>query len=181
MLLARFLKKNNKKWGKVGENPYFWKFLENIMRFIGTTDAKLDAKGRVFLPSDFRKQLAESDATFVLKRDVYQPCLVMYTQQVWEMELAVLQNRLDRWNPKHAMLYRQFMAGTEVVTLDANGRFLLPRKMAEACHINSRTVRFVGVDDRIEVWDVEQFDQCMLNDADLAQLMAQEMGETTLD
>ena len=100
----------------------------------------------------------------------------MYTQQVWEMELAVLQSRLDRWNPKHAMLYRQFMAGTEVVTLDANGRFLLPRHMAEACHIDNRTVRFVGVDDRIEVWDIAQYDQCMLNDADLAKLMAQEMG-----
>lgn len=160
----------------MGEILYFWKFLESVMRFIGTTDAKLDAKGRVFLPSDFRKQLAESDATFVLKRDVYQPCLVMYTQQVWEMELAVLQSRLDRWNPKHAMLYRQFMAGTEVVTLDANGRFLLPRHMAEACHIDNRIVRFVGVDDRIEVWDIAQYDQCMLNDADLAKLMAQEMG-----
>lgn len=160
----------------MGENLYFWKFLESVMRFIGTTDAKLDAKGRVFLPSDFRKQLAESDATFVLKRDVYQPCLVMYTQQVWEMELAVLQSRLDRWNPKHAMLYRQFMAGTEVVTLDANGRFLLSRHMAEACHIDNRIVRFVGVDDRIEVWDIAQYDQCMLNDADLAKLMAQEMG-----
>ena len=160
----------------MGENLYFWKFLESVMRFIGTTDAKLDAKGRVFLPSDFRKQLAESDATFVLKRDVYQPCLVMYTQQVWEMELAVLQSRLDRWNPKHAMLYRQFMAGTEVVTLDANGRFLLPRHMAEACRIDNRIVRFVGVDDRIEVWDIAQYDQCMLNDADLAKLMAQEMG-----
>ncbi len=160
----------------MGENLYFWKFLESVMRFIGTTDAKLDAKGRVFLPSDFRKQLAESDATFVLKRDVYQPCLVMYTQQVWEMELAVLQSRLDRWNPKHAMLYRQFMADTEVVTLDANGRFLLPRHMAEACHIDNRIVRFVGVDDRIEVWDIAQYDQCMLNDADLAKLMAQEMG-----
>ena len=160
----------------MGENPYFWKFLGDMMRFTGTIDAKLDAKGRVFLPSDFRKQLAESDATFVLKRDVYQPCLVMYTQQVWEMELAVLQSRLDRWNPKHAMLYRQFMAGTEVVTLDANGRFLLPRHMAEACHIDNRIVRFVGVDDRIEVWDIAQYDQCMLNDADLAKLMAQEMG-----
>lgn len=160
----------------MGGNLYFWKFLESVMRFIGTTDAKLDAKGRVFLPSDFRKQLAESDATFVLKRDVYQPCLVMYTQQVWEMELAVLQSRLDRWNPKHAMLYRQFMAGTEVVTLDANGRFLLPRHMAEACHIDNRIVRFVGVDDRIEVWDIAQYDQCMLNDADLAKFMAQEMG-----
>ena len=160
----------------MGENLYFWKFLESVMRFIGTTDAKLDAKGRVFLPSDFRKQLAESDARFVIKRDVYQPCLVMYTHQVWEMELAVLQSRLDRWNPKHAMLYRQFMAGTEVVTLDANGRFLLPRHMAEACHIDNRIVRFVGVDDRIEVWDIAQYDQCMLNDADLAKLMAQEMG-----
>ena len=46
------------------------------MRFVGTIDAKLDVKGRVFLPSDFRKQLAGSDQQLVLKRDAYQPCLV---------------------------------------------------------------------------------------------------------
>lgn len=67
----------------MGENPYFWEFLGDMMRFTGTIDAKLDAKGRVFLPSDFRKQLAESDPRLVLKRDVYQPCLVIYPYAVW--------------------------------------------------------------------------------------------------
>lgn len=114
--------------GKSGGKSVLLEILREHYEIYRYDGRQIRRKRTRILPSDFRKQLAESDATFVLKRDVYQPCLVMYTLQVWENELAVLQSRLDRWNPKHAMLYRQFMAGTEVVTLDANGRFLLPRK-----------------------------------------------------
>ena len=38
--------------------------------FTGTIDAKIDAKGRVFLPADFRKQWPEQDERIVLKRDI---------------------------------------------------------------------------------------------------------------
>lgn len=98
------------------------------MRFTGTIDAKLDAKGRVFLPSDFRKQLAESDPRLVLKRDVYQPCLVIYPYAVWNAEVDALRAKLNRWDPRQAMLFRQFLANVEVFTLDGNGRFLISRK-----------------------------------------------------
>lgn len=164
------------KWGKVGENPYFWKFLESIMRFIGTTDAKLDAKGRVFLPSDFRKQLAESDQQLVLKRDAFQPCLVLYPHSVWNAEVDALRARLNRWDPRQAMIFRQFLADVETFTLDSNGRFIVPRRHIEACGFTNRTVRFMGVDDRIELWSIEQAEACLLAPdcygQSLAELMA---------
>ena len=146
------------------------------MRFTGTTDAKLDAKGRVFLPSDFRKQLAESDPRLVMKRDVYQPCLVIYPYAVWNAEVDALRARLNRWDPRQALLFRQFLANVEVFTLDGNGRFLISRKMLEACAITDRTVRFMGVDDRIEVWSVAQCDKQLMSDADYAESLAEIMG-----
>lgn len=164
----------------MGENPYFWKFLGDMMRFTGTIDAKLDAKGRVFLPSDFRKQLAESDPRLVLKRDVYQPCLVIYPYAVWNAEVDALRARLNRWDPRQAMLFRQFLANVEVFTLDGNGRFLISRKMLDACAITDRTVRFMGVDDRIEVWSVAQSAKLLMSDSDYAESLAEIMGETPL-
>lgn len=139
------------------------------------TSAKLDAKGRVFLPSDFRKQLEGSDSRFVLKRDVYQPCLVVYPYSVWETEVDALRQRLNRWNPREAMLFRQFMADVEVFELDSKGRFILPRRWIEACEIDT-SVSFVGVDDRIEVWSTSRTAQPFLTPEAYAQGLESLMG-----
>lgn len=49
------------------------------MRFLGNSEAKTDAKGRVFLPAVFRKQLqAASQECLILRKDTYQDCLVLY-------------------------------------------------------------------------------------------------------
>ena len=58
------------------------------MRFLGNIEAKTDAKGRVFLPSVFRKVLQVSgEESLVLRKDVFQPCLVLYPQSVWNAQL----------------------------------------------------------------------------------------------
>lgn len=160
----------------MGEILYFWKFLDIIMRFTGTIDAKLDAKGRVFLPSDYRRQLLESDSRLVLKRDIYQPCLVVYPHEVWDEEVNALRSRLNRWNPKHAMLFRQFMADVEVFKLDANGRFLIPKRLLQSCDID-HAVSFVGVDDRIEIWSAERTEQPFLSPEAYAATMEELMGK----
>ena len=52
---------------------------EERMRFLGNIEAKIDAKGRIFLPSAFRKVLQVSgEDTLVLRKHVFQPCLVLY-------------------------------------------------------------------------------------------------------
>ena len=57
------------------------------MRFLGNIEAKTDAKGRVFLPAIFRKVLqAASEESLVMRKDVFQPCLVLYPESVWNEE-----------------------------------------------------------------------------------------------
>lgn len=147
------------------------------MIFTGINDAKLDAKGRVFLPSDYRKQMAESDPRFVLKRDVYQPCLVIYPYAAWTAEIESLRARLNRWDRQQAMLYRQFLAGAEPMTLDAAGRFLIPKRLLQECGID-HSVRFMGIDDRIEVWAVEKAEEAFMNTAEMAQAAQEILGGT---
>ena len=115
--------------------------------FTGTIDAKIDAKGRVFLPADFRKQWPEQDERIVLKRDIYEPCLIIYPYSVWGEEVTNLRHRINRHDARQAMLFRQFMAGAEVLALDANGRFLISKRLLAAAQLESR-VRFIGLDER---------------------------------
>lgn len=119
--------------------------------FTGSIEAKLDEKGRVFFPSSFRKLLLESEREFVLKRDIYQPCLVVFPMSAWQSEVEVLRTKLNRWNPQEAMIFRQYLSDAEQFQLDSNGRFILPKRLLAFAGID-HAVTFVGMDDRIEIW-----------------------------
>ncbi len=129
------------------------------MRFIGDYPAKTDAKGRVFLPAALRKVLeAEGVQKLVLRQDIFQHCLVLYPESVWNALFDDLKQGLNQWNSKHQMMLRQFVLDAEPIELDSNGRFLISkRKLQYACI--EADVRFVAVDDRIEVWS-----KCVLED-----------------
>lgn len=122
------------------------------MRFIGNIEAKADVKGRVFLPSVFRKALlADGEEELVMRKDVFQPCLVLYPKSTWDKQLNQLRRRLNRYNPKHQQIYRQFVSDVESVTLDGNGRFLIPKRYLKMANIE-QALKFIGMDDTIEIW-----------------------------
>lgn len=122
------------------------------MRFLGNIEAKTDVKGRVFLPAVFRKELRGGETvSLVMRKDVFQPCLVLYPEDVWTAQTTLLRKRLSRWDSRQQSVFRQFVADAELVTLDANGRFLIPRRYLAMAGIE-RDVRFIGMDDSIEIW-----------------------------
>ena len=129
------------------------------MRFLGNSEAKTDAKGRVFLPATFRKQLqAVAEGCLIMRKDTYQDCLVLYPESAWNEQMNELRERLNRWNPKHQMIFRQFVSDLEIITLDANGRFLIPKRYLKLAHIEQE-VRFIGMDNTIEIWSKETADK----------------------
>ena len=80
------------------------------MRFIGNIEAKTDSKGRAFLPAVFRKVLqAAGEERLVLRKDIFQPCLVLYPESVWNEQLDILRSRLSRWNSRQQQIFRQFV------------------------------------------------------------------------
>ena len=144
------------------------------MRFLGNIEARTDSKGRVFLPSVFRKVLqASGEEALVLRKDVFQPCLVLYPQSVWDWQLDELKTRLNRWNPEHQQMLRQFVYDVEMITLDSNGRFIIPKRYQELANIESG-VRFIGMDDTIEIWGMEQ-DMPLLGTEDFGERLTKVM------
>ena len=129
------------------------------MRFIGNIEAKTDSKGRVFLPACFRRILqANGCEKVMLRKDVYQDCLVIYPEESWNEQLNLLRSRLDKWNAKHQMIFRQFVADVEELGIDSNGRILLPKRYMNMANIKQE-VRFIGMDDTIEIWAKEKVEK----------------------
>ncbi|MBQ8336669.1 MAG: division/cell wall cluster transcriptional repressor MraZ [Bacteroidaceae bacterium] len=129
------------------------------MRFIGNIEAKTDNKGRVFIPACFRRILQGGGCDKVmLRKDVYQDCLVLYPLESWNEQLDLLRSKLDKWNSRHQIIFRQFVADVEELSIDSNGRILLPKRYMGLAGIKQE-VRFIGMDDTIEIWAKEKLEK----------------------
>lgn len=139
-----------------------------MIRFLGSIDAKSDTKGRFFFPASFRKLLqAASEDKLILRKDIFQDCLVLYPESVWNEQLTVLRSRLNRWNASHQALFRQFVSDVEIITPDASGRILVPKRYMKAAGI-VQEARFIGMDDVIELWAIEAIGKPFMESAAFA-------------
>jgi len=133
------------------------------MRFLGNIEAKADAKGRAFLPAIFRKVLqASGEDNLVLRKDVFESCLVLYPERVWNEQLDILRQRLNRWDKEQWQIFRQFVSDAEVISLDGNGRFLIPKRYLKFAGIEQE-LKFIGVDDTIEIWSKDNSETPFVN------------------
>ena len=147
------------------------------MRFLGNIEAKADSKGRAFLPSVFRKVLqASGDESLVLRRDIFQPCLVLYPQSVWNEQMDLLRRRLNRWNEQHQQLFRQFVSDVELLTLDGNGRFLIPKRYLKMANI-TQAVKFIGMGDTIEIWSNDNGDRPFMEADEFSKALQEVMAD----
>ena len=150
------------------------------VRFLGNIEAKADAKGRVFLPAVFRKVLqASGEEHLIMRKDVFQPCLVLYPESVWNTMLDALRQRLNRWNAKDQQVFRQFVADVEITKLDGNGRFLIPKRYLKMANIE-QAIKFVGMDDSIEIWANTNNNQTFMAPDAFSQALEEAMKESAL-
>ena len=146
------------------------------MRFLGNIDAKTDTKGRAFLPATFRKVLnASGEESLILRKDIFEPCLVLYPQSVWNQRMDALGKRLSRWNKHDQMIYRQFVTDVEIITLDNSGRFLIPKRYLKMVNIDQQ-IRFTGMDDCIEIWATGDSEQPFMSAEEFSKAMEETMG-----
>ena len=144
--------------------------------FIGDYNIKIDSKGRISFPSSFLKQMpAGSSERFVIKTDVYEKCLIIYTLEEWERQTDIIRSKTNTFNPKHATFLREFYKGTAELKLDSNNRILIPSRLLDYANI-SKDVYMLGQDKKIELWAVENYENKELSADELAKLAEEIMG-----
>src|SRR5919112_429820 len=122
--------------------------------FLGEYEATLDIKGRFLLPAGFKKQLKESENTFVISRGI-ERCLTLYPMSSWE-PIVQKMNSLNDFDPKVREFRRQFLGGATEVELDSAGRILLPPTLKEFAGL-SKDIILVAALDKIEIWDALKY------------------------
>jgi MraZ protein len=108
---------------------------------------------------------ASVEECLVLRRDVFQKCLVLYPESVWNERLDMLKAQLRPWKQAHQQMFRQFVSEAEVVTLDGNGRFLISKRLQKIAEID-QDIQFIGMDNTIEIWSPKNLEQTLKNDED---------------
>jgi MraZ protein len=147
--------KNGEKWWKVGN---FYIFLHHIpgnpgmITFIGEHICKVDSKGRIMLPSAFKKQMpAGTEDRFVIKPDVYETCLIMYPIEEWERLNRIIRRNTNPFNKEHERFLRLFNDGKAELVLDASSRLLIPKRLLDYTKATEE-VLLEGRDGKIDVW-----------------------------
>lgn len=117
--------------------------------FRGQSVHRLDAKGRLRIPTKFREVLQNhyTDALIVTSME---ECLVAYPPEVWEkIESKVLE--LSQVQPDHRAFMRFFISSAEECVFDNQGRILLPPLLRKRASIGQE-VLLAGLLDNFEIW-----------------------------
>jgi len=120
--------------------------------FQGAYPYRIDDKGRLKMPADFVHPLG---GTFTLTKSD-SGCLWALSQEAWENMAARLRGTtlLDEGV---RMLQRWFVASAHTVSLDPQGRLIIPQLLREHAGIQHDAV-IAGVDWAVEIWSKERWD-----------------------
>ncbi len=136
----------------------------SMIQLLGEYDCKVDAKGRIRVPSGLAKQLNDSCSnSFVLNRAL-QPHITLFPKSVWDAESKKV-NALSDFDKKGLNFKRWWYSGVSLAQMDAADRILLPKKLMDHAGIGSE-VTMVAVNDRVEIWSTEAYNEHMQQNPD---------------
>lgn len=125
--------------------------------FRGSAPAKIDDKGRLKVPSEFRHSLEEEWGKDVFVTSVTGESAQVYPLAKWEEIEQALQKLPSSNRSKQRYLERVNYFGQQL-HLDGQGRMVLPQILRESAEMNGEVV-VSGRLDHLEIWNREHFDQ----------------------
>lgn len=148
-----------------------------MTKFVGEYRAKTDDKGRLVFPSAFKSLMDNTQPLrLVVKKNLFAPCLDIYTYQEWERESEEIKSRLNFFNRNHAALWRGYMNGRAMVEPDGKlGRISIPRHLLDSIGVEKEVV-FAGNDHKIELWARDKYEASAMPDEEFTALAEEILG-----
>ncbi|MEW6284194.1 MAG: division/cell wall cluster transcriptional repressor MraZ [Candidatus Eremiobacterota bacterium] len=120
--------------------------------FSGTYEHSLDDKGRLTIPSSFRKDFMDGA---VLRKDKT-GCVEILPREAWNLFLEKLR-AISRTDVRAQRWITHQLAGAVLTELDKQGRVLLPNDMRAHADLAGGTVVVTGALDRLKVWSQDRW------------------------
>lgn len=138
---------------------------------IGEYTHTLDDKNRMSLPVKFRKEMGKS----VVVAPGLDNCLAIYTSKEWQKiseklsdsSMLAIDNRS----------FSRFMFGqANIIEVDNNGRILIPENLKIRSGLSSKVV-VIGVQNRLEIWNEENWNNYKKDVETKADALADRLGQ----
>ena len=130
--------------------------------FRGSSPAKIDEKGRLKMPTEFRRLLENNHGAEVFVTSVTGESALIYPLPVWELKEEKLAQVPSSNKAKQRYLARVNHFGQQL-KLDSQGRAVVPQILRDKAEIKGE-VMVSGRLDHLEVWNRERFEQKLEED-----------------
>ncbi len=128
--------------------------------FLSTFINKIDSKGRVSVPAQFRSSLVNRDFSGVVVYESFvneciEGCDIERIKKISESI-----DSLDPFSEDRDALATALLGGSVQLAIDADGRVILPENLLKKAKIKDSAV-FVGKGATFEIWQPEKFEEYM--------------------
>ncbi|MBI5218561.1 MAG: division/cell wall cluster transcriptional repressor MraZ [Bacteroidia bacterium] len=145
--------------------------------FIGEYQCSVDVKGRIMLPSAFKKQMDPVQEKFAVRKGIYVSCLALYPWNAWEQQILDIRRKLNLNNREQNQLFREFLKNTAELVLDNTNRILIPKYLLGLAGIK-KEVMLHGMDSQIEIWAKENYVSGIPDEDDFATRFEKHLGSS---
>ena len=138
---------------------------------LGEYRHNLDMKGRMAVPAKFRESL---NAGAIITRGI-DSCLFVFTNSDWE-ELVKKLIALPIAQANSRAFVRLMLAGATDVSLDNQGRILIPDYLRKYANLKKEVV-VAGLYNRFEIWDSVEWNSYKAKTESTSEIISEKLGE----
>jgi MraZ protein len=129
--------------------------------FLSTFINKIDAKGRISVPAQFRSSLVNKDFSGVVVyesfvNDCIEGCDIERIKKISESI-----DSLDPFSQDRDALATALLGGSIQLAIDSDGRVILPESLLKKARIKGTAI-FIGKGATFEIWQPDRFEEYML-------------------
>ncbi len=124
--------------------------------FMDTVENKVDAKGRVSLPADYRSIVKSAEAEIVCYRSLSAPCVEGCLEDLLDKLASEMEDALDFFSEKQDDLTNLVFGDAKRYPFDSTGRIMLSEKLLQHAQITNRAV-FVGKGRKFQIWNPQNW------------------------
>lgn len=130
--------------------------MRKVFLFMDTITNKVDAKGRVSLPSDYRAIVKELSTEIVCYRSLSAPCIEGCLEDSLDKLATEIENSTDFFSETQDNLTNLIFGDAKRFPFDSTGRIVLTEKLLQHAEITDSAV-FVGKGRKFQIWNPENW------------------------
>lgn len=130
--------------------------MRKVFLFMDTVINKVDAKGRVSLPADYRAIVKELSTEIVCYRSLSAPCIEGCLEETLDKLANVIEDATDFFSETQDNLTNLIFGDAKRFTFDSTGRIMLSEKLLKHAGITDTAV-FIGKGRKFQIWNPQNW------------------------